>query len=131
MHRILRISAQFFYEKMEKRDNRGNKNGSVSWALLPWMLLALFSNYVGSRADEPRLDEFVCGNNFWRKNVEERNMDLKVFWNCPNNVRTVYQSRTDCPFLVARCLCIVVKDCRLDASSLQFGFRIKNTRMEF
>jgi len=52
--------------------------------------LALFPNYVGSRADEPSLDEFVCGNNFWRKNVEERNMGCKVLWNCPNNIRSIY-----------------------------------------
>lgn len=75
---------------MEKRDSGGSKNGSLSWALLPWMLLALFPSHVGSRTDEPCLDEFVCGDNFWRKNVEERNMDCKVLWNCPNNIRSIY-----------------------------------------
>ena len=116
---------------MEQRNNRCNQNGNIPWTLLPRVLLALFSNHGIAGMDEYHMDGCICHNNFWRKNVEERNMDLKVFWNCPNNVRTVYQSRTDCPFLVARCLCIVVKACRLDASSLQFGFRIKNTRMEF
>jgi len=44
---------------------------------LPWLLLALFSNYDSTWMDESGMDGSVCINNFWRKNVDPRNMDSK------------------------------------------------------
>ena len=50
--------------------------------------LALFSNYDSTWMDESGMDGSVCINNFWRKNVDPRNIDSTGGWNSSRNFRS-------------------------------------------
>ena len=78
----------FFMRRWKNGKAGAIKDGSIPWTLLPWMLLALFFNYDSTWMDESAMDGSICIYNFWRKNVEPRNMDSKRGWNSSRNFRS-------------------------------------------
>ncbi len=59
----------FFMRRWRNGCRRCIQNGCIPWTLLPWMLLALFSDYGSSGMDESSVDGPICCNNFWRKDL--------------------------------------------------------------
>jgi predicted metal-binding membrane protein len=55
-------SPKFLYEKIEEWNYRCTKDGNISWSLLSWLLLAVFSSYGSFRLDEFVMDGIIC----WR-----------------------------------------------------------------
>src|SRR6185436_7224189 len=77
MPRVLRVANELLYEKMERRSVWRSENGSLSWNLLPWLLLALLFAHGGPWMDEPPVDGSICRHYFWRKDVAKWYMDCK------------------------------------------------------
>src|SRR5438132_6216847 len=75
--RILRITRELFHEKVEERNCWRGNYGNVPRAILPRVLLAVFSADGGAWVDEHSMDGTLCRDNLWRKDVVAWNMGSK------------------------------------------------------
>jgi Predicted metal-binding integral membrane protein (DUF2182) len=78
-----------FFMRRWQKGRVGAVKMDVSWSILSWLLLALFSTYGSTRMDECTLDGIICGNHLCRESMDQRwsldRKDNRYRFYCPRD----------------------------------------------